>query len=102
MLTCVVENMSGLSDIKLTKGDTRTTLASLASNFSLSGVTIIQPESTLAKDNGVLKINMTVKCGDGGNYYCSPVGTGKASEDLKTLVVQCKSYTAFHTLNAFS
>jgi hypothetical protein len=84
--------MPGLSNIIIKKGNDRAEIAKLSTNYTNDGIKIIYADSLIVNNTGVLKINMTVKCGDDKDYYCTASGTGSdtPAEDVLSVAVYCK------------
>ncbi|XP_045202508.2 uncharacterized protein LOC123555987 [Mercenaria mercenaria] len=91
ILTCIVDGVDGLTGISITKGTERIIVASYPGDSNSDSVTVITEESNLNDSSGVLMINMTVQCGDDGDYFCTPSGLVNPSEDRAVLSVQWKA-----------
>lgn len=86
-MVCVVEDFTGLQDIKITR-DNGELVASINEGHKIKGFTILQ--SRLNADGGVLSLFVEpLICRDQGAYRCSPEGTGTTSHNDINLDLNC-------------
>ncbi|XP_053403781.1 uncharacterized protein LOC123554697 isoform X2 [Mercenaria mercenaria] len=90
ILTCIVDGVDGLTGITITRGTDRDIVASYPGDSNSDSVTVVTEESNLNDSSGVLMINMTVQCGDDGDYFCTSKDSGNPAEDNAVLSVQWK------------
>ncbi|XP_053403777.1 uncharacterized protein LOC123554699 isoform X2 [Mercenaria mercenaria] len=91
ILTCIVDGVDGLTGITITKGTDRAIVVSYPGNYNSESVTVVTEKSNLNYSSGVLIINMTVQCGDDGDYFCTPSGLGNPSEAGSVLSLHWKA-----------